>query len=92
MLQGRPDKDGGLVSIAAVTTESEKSCCTVESMQKISREEEESLIISLRTEWSAAMEPQADTQFVESRNQEQYWTQRSRKVRRILSEALSPKA
>ena len=91
MLQYRLDKDAALVTISAVTPSvSGRPQCTVESMTKVSRDEQASLVSSLEMEWRAAVQPQFSTEAMESPMSSDYWETPRSKIRRISSEPPSP--
>ena len=92
MLQYRLDKDAALVTISAVTPSvSGRPQCTVESMTKVSRDEQASLVSSLEMEWRAAVQPQHSTEAMESPMSSDYWETPRSKIRRISSEPPSAK-
>ena len=77
---------------AVSTRAGDRPLCTVESMLKLSRDEQDSLVFSMGMEWKAAMEPEAPTGAMESPMKEEYWMRPRSNIRHITIEAPSPKS
>jgi len=95
ILTYRLDKDVALVLVSAVGAGpvSDRPVFTVEHMQKPGEEDKHSLLQSLAVEWKTALtnESMADGSAYTSPQKAEYWEQPPSKLRRIESEAPSPK-
>ena len=95
MLQYRLDKDDALILVSAISAGPHgRPVLTVELMQKVGQSQKASLLQSLAVEWKTALTDNAlgDVSAYESPTKLDYWELPARKLRRIHSEAPSPKA
>ena len=98
MLTYRLDQEAALVLVSAITpagdapnsvSANESSfLATIEHMQKISADEKAALVKSLDTEWKSVLLDQPPEGLSPAR--QEYWDQPASKLRRIVSEAVSP--
>ena len=84
------DPDAALVLVSAVTPVEDASSflATIEHMQKISADEKDALVKSLDAEWKSILVDQPTSGV--SPAKPEYWDQPASKLRRIVSEAVTP--
>ena len=88
MLTYRLDTDVALVLVSSFTASPDSvSEATVEWMVKVNRDQKQSLLESLSIEWKSILQVQAKVDVSAA----DYWEQPATKLRRLASEAASPK-
>ena len=88
MLTYRLDTDVALVLVSSFTASPDSvSEATVEWMVKVNRDQKQSLLESLSIEWKSILQVQAKVDVSAA----DYWEQPATKLRRLASEAATPK-
>jgi hypothetical protein len=98
MLMYRLDCDIALVLVSAITTiapdsvsgGTSKHTATIEHMKKVSVDEKASLCKSMTEEWESVFTDGAAGPDAVSPKTPGYWEQSSKKLRRLMSEPISP--